>query len=90
MEFGFLGPLTAVRDGTSLPLGGPRQRAVLARLLLDPGRVVPVDVLINDVWGGEPPETAAKTLQKYVSQLRKSLGPQVGIHEAHAGDVALR
>jgi predicted ATPase/DNA-binding SARP family transcriptional activator len=77
MEFGILGPLQAVRDGTMLPLGGPRQRAVLARLLLDPGRVVPVDVLIDDVWGGNPPDTATKTLQKYVSELRKSLGPQV-------------
>jgi predicted ATPase/DNA-binding SARP family transcriptional activator len=74
MDFGILGPLRAVRDGAPVPLGGPRQRAVLARLLLDPGRVVPVDVLIDDVWCGDPPPTATKTLQKYVSELRKSLG----------------
>jgi len=74
MEFGILGPVQVVRDGVSLALGGPRQRAVLARLLLDPGRVVPVNVLIDDVWGGNPPATATKTLQKYVCQLRKSLG----------------
>jgi predicted ATPase/DNA-binding SARP family transcriptional activator len=77
MDFGILGPLRAVRDGALLPLGGPRQRAVLARLLLDPGRVVPVDVLIDDVWCGDPPPTATKTLQKYVSELRKSLGPSL-------------
>jgi DNA-binding SARP family transcriptional activator len=80
VEFGLLGPLRADRDGTPLPLGGPRQRAVLARLLLDPARVMPVGVLIDDVWGGDPPETATKTLQKYVSELRKSLGPKPRAH----------
>jgi predicted ATPase/DNA-binding SARP family transcriptional activator len=74
-QFGLLGPVQAVRDGASLPLGGPRQRAVLVRLLLDPGRVVPADALVADVWDGNPPPTARKTLQKYVSELRKTLGP---------------
>ena len=87
VEFGLLGPLRAVRDGTPLPLGGPRQRAVLARLLLDPARVVPVGVLIDDVWGGDPPETATKTLQKYVSELRKILGPNVVLTSGHGYSV---
>ena len=73
-EFGILGPVQALRDGARLPLGGPRQRAVLVRLLLDPGRVVPADVLVTDVWDGDPPASARKTLQKYVSELRTSLG----------------
>ncbi|MGH8893012.1 MAG: BTAD domain-containing putative transcriptional regulator, partial [Actinomycetes bacterium] len=77
MEFGILGPLQVLRDGEPLVLGGPRQRAVLARLLLEPGRVVPAGVLIEDVWSGDPPMTASKTLQKYVSQLRRTLGAGV-------------
>ena len=74
-EYGLLGPLQACRDGRPLPLGGPRQRAVLARLLLARGRAVPAGTLVDDVWGGCPPPTATKTLQKYVSELRKALGP---------------
>src|SRR5688500_16105344 len=73
MQFHILGPLEAVRDGSPVALGGPRQRAVLARLLLDVGRVVPADRLVDDVWDGRPPATGAKTLQKYVSELRKVL-----------------
>ena len=55
-------------------LGGPRQRAVLARLALVAGQVVTVDRLIDDVWAGEPPATAVNTLQSYVSLLRRALG----------------
>lgn len=57
-----------------MSLGGPRPRSVLARLLLDGGRVVSADTLVEDVWNGRPPPTAGKTLQKYVSELRKALG----------------
>jgi predicted ATPase/DNA-binding SARP family transcriptional activator len=77
LEFGILGPLRVTRDGSPVPLGGPRQRAVLARLLLEPRRVVPVDVLVDDVWDDDPPPTATKTLQKYVSGLRAALGADV-------------
>ena len=77
MQFAILGPLEVTREGGRVPLGGQRQRAVLARLLLDVGRVVSVDRLIDDVWNGRPPATAQKTLQKYVSELRKALGPGV-------------
>jgi predicted ATPase/DNA-binding SARP family transcriptional activator len=72
-EFGVLGPLVAVRDGVAVDLGGPRQRAVLARLLVAGGRAVPLDALVDDVWEVVP-DTAAKTVQKYVSQLRAALG----------------
>lgn len=77
MRFGILGPLEVISDGVRVRLGGPRQRAVLARLILDAGRVVATDALIEDVWGGRPPTTATKTLQKYVSELRKALGRPV-------------
>jgi predicted ATPase/DNA-binding SARP family transcriptional activator len=73
IQFGILGPLEVLVDGEPTALGGPRQRAVLARLLLDPARVVSAERLIDDVWDGRPPPSAAKTLQKYVSELRKAL-----------------
>ena len=54
-EFGILGPLEVSRGGRMVPLGGPRQRAVLALLLLEANRVVSLDRLAEDVWGGHPP-----------------------------------
>jgi DNA-binding SARP family transcriptional activator len=74
VEFGILGPLEARRDGRPLDLGGARQRSVLAVLLLNAGATVPASVLIDEVWGEEPPATAANLLQGYVSALRKELG----------------
>ena len=73
MEFATLGPLTVTVDGRPVRLGGPKQRAVLARLLLQANRVVPTDVLIEQVWGPEPPTNARATLQVYVANLRKAL-----------------
>ena len=73
MEFRILGPLDVVEGSTSLDIGGPRQRLVLARLVVDAGRSVPTGVLVEDVWDGRAPRTAAKTLQKYVSELRRAL-----------------
>ena len=73
VEVRILGPLE-VRDGeTLLPVGGGRQRALLAVLLLNAGRVVAVDRLIDDLWGDEVPVTAPKAIQIYVSKLRKVL-----------------
>ncbi|HSS10950.1 MAG TPA: BTAD domain-containing putative transcriptional regulator, partial [Acidimicrobiales bacterium] len=77
MEFRILGSLKVVEAGTPLPLGGHRQRAVLARLLLDANRVVPTDSLIDALWGDHPPATSVKTLQKYISELRKVLGSEL-------------
>jgi YVTN family beta-propeller protein len=74
-EFGILGPLEASRSGRVLPLGGPRQRAVLALLLVEANRVVSMDRLAEDVWGGDPPEGWATTLQTYVFHLRRALEP---------------
>src|SRR4029079_17171346 len=62
------------RDGASVPLGGPRQRALLAVLLLAPGRVVATDRLVELVWGGEPPKAAKAALQNSVAALRRLLG----------------
>ena len=73
VEFHALGPLTVRRDGVSVNLGGPKQRMVLAVLLLSPNRVVPVATLIDAVWGEDPPTAARHTLQSYISELRKAL-----------------
>src|SRR5712691_3022129 len=74
MEFRILGPLEVLTDGQAVELGGPKQRALLALLLLEANRVVSSDRLIDALWEDEPPDTAHKALQVYVSQLRKLLG----------------
>jgi YVTN family beta-propeller protein len=74
-EFGILGPLEVSRAGRSVPLGGPRQRAVLALLLLEANRVVSMDRLAEDIWAGRPPEGWATTVQTYVFHLRRALEP---------------
>ena len=74
MEFRILGPLE-VRDADhEVPLGGPRQRALLAILLTHANEVVSRDRLIDELWGKEPPETAGNILQGYISHLRKAVG----------------
>ena len=77
MEFRILGPLEVRELDRAIQLGGPRQRAVLAILLTRAGQVTPADVLVDELWGDEPPETAAGVLQNYVSRLRKELGRDV-------------
>lgn len=75
-EFRLLGPLEAVGDdGEPLVLGGQKQRAVLALLLLRANRVVSTDFLIDSVWGETPPRTATTSLQNSISALRRLLGP---------------
>ena len=69
-----LGPFEVVDDGRVLALGGPKQRAVLAMLALDVGRVVTRDRLVDGVWGDAAADTAVQTLQVYVSMLRRVLG----------------
>jgi DNA-binding SARP family transcriptional activator len=76
IEFRILGPLEAVADGNLLPLGGARQRAVLALLLLEAGRVVSTDRLTDAIWSGSPPRTHTASLQNFVASLRKVLGPE--------------
>jgi predicted ATPase/DNA-binding SARP family transcriptional activator len=77
MEFRILGPLEAVTEGRVVPLNAAKQRALLAILLLHANELVSSDRLIEDLWGGRPPATAAKILQKYVSHLRRVLGRDV-------------
>ncbi|MYR52455.1 AfsR family transcriptional regulator [Streptomyces sp. SID4928] len=75
MHVSLLGPLTARLDGRELPLGPRKQRLVLATLLARPNTPVPVGVLTDAVWPDDPPRTARKNLQVYVSAARTLLGP---------------
>ena len=75
MDFRILGPLEAADDGRTLQLGGARQRALLAILLLRRNEVVPSDRLLEDLYGSVQPATAHKSLQAHVSRLRKLLDP---------------
>ena len=74
MKFLLLGPLEVRSEGRVLDLAGQKLRAVLVRLLLDSGRVVSREQLIDALWEDDPPATARKALQGYVSQLRKVIG----------------
>jgi DNA-binding SARP family transcriptional activator len=73
-EFSLLGPLQVAEDGRPLTLPPGKPSALLARLLLDANRVVPVETLVEALWGESPPPSAGKVLQAHVSQLRKLLG----------------
>ncbi|MGY1744224.1 BTAD domain-containing putative transcriptional regulator [Blastococcus sp. SYSU D00695] len=74
-SFRVLGPLEIRRDDRLLPGQTARHRATLAALLVDVGRTVPVDVLADRVWSGEPPASASGTLQALISRLRRELEP---------------
>ncbi len=75
-EFRLLGPLEASIDDVPVELPAGKPRALLARLLLDANRVVPVDTLVESIWGDPAPASARKVLQVYVSQVRKVLGAE--------------
>src|SRR6478752_9504392 len=75
LELRMLGPLEAWRGAQRLVLGGQRQRSVLACLMLDPGRDVSADRIIDAIWGERPPSGVLTTLQTYVFRLREVLEP---------------
>jgi DNA-binding SARP family transcriptional activator len=77
VQFRILGPLEVVERDVAQPLGGARQRAVLAILILHRGELVSGERLADELWGERLPATAAKTLQGYISRLRKTLGEDV-------------
>ena len=73
MDLQLLGPVEATVDGRPIPLGATKQRALLAMLALRANSTVSIDALIECLWAGDPPATAAKMVQLYVSQLRRLL-----------------
>ncbi len=85
VRFHLLGPFEALADGERVPLPGGKPTALLARLLLDPGRAVSVETIVDALWTAPPksarlwtapPKSARKVVQVYVSQLRKALGSE--------------
>ncbi|GDY64714.1 hypothetical protein SAV14893_041070 [Streptomyces avermitilis] len=75
LRFGLLGPPVLYdADGEVRPIGSGKMRALLAALLLEPGRVVSVDALKDALWGGAPPASAQASLQNHVTRLRRLLG----------------
>jgi predicted ATPase/DNA-binding SARP family transcriptional activator len=73
MDFRILGPLEALNKGRVVALGGSKQRAMLALLLLHANETLSTDRLIDELWGDRPPATAAKTVHVHISRLRKAL-----------------
>ena len=71
VEYRILGPLEVAVGGRRMPIGGPKQRTLLAALLLHANRVVSVAQLVDAVWGEAPPGTAVAQVQGYVSALRR-------------------
>jgi DNA-binding SARP family transcriptional activator/basic membrane lipoprotein Med (substrate-binding protein (PBP1-ABC) superfamily) len=80
VDYRVLGPLEVAQDGRSADLGPPKQRALLAILLLHANEIVPVDRLIDLLWPDLPPRHAAHAIQVYVSELRRVLEPLAGEH----------
>lgn len=78
-----MGPLEVQRDGEAVRLGGAKQKALLAALLLHAGQVVSSDRLIDELWGESPPSDAQTALQAHVSRLRKLIEPD------HSGEPAV-
>jgi DNA-binding SARP family transcriptional activator len=88
LEIRLLGGLEALVGGEPVPLGGARQKALLALLALRAGELVPRDRLIDDLWGGERSDKAANALAALVARLRKVLPPDVLL--THGGGYELR
>jgi DNA-binding SARP family transcriptional activator/tetratricopeptide (TPR) repeat protein len=86
LQFGLLGPLQVELGGKAAPVAGRKPRALLAALLLHINRTVSRDALIDALWPDDPPETAANTIQVYVSQLRRAL-PAVVVETDGSGYV---
>ncbi|MER5728604.1 BTAD domain-containing putative transcriptional regulator [Streptomyces sp. NPDC002138] len=75
MRYAILGSAQAIRgDGTPVALGGARLRALLTALALRPGRAVAAEVLVDEVWGDEPPQDASGALQALIGRLRRAVG----------------
>ena len=89
LHLNLLGPVEMTLDGRPLPLGATKQRAVLALLALQANTTVGVDRIVDGLWGDEPPATATKMVQLYVSQLRRVLAGSGAEIETHGRGYAL-
>src|SRR3954471_10455870 len=86
-EFGVLGAVEALINGRAVDLGHARQRCVLGVLLVEAGRPVPVDQLVDRVWGDDVPQRVSGALYSYLSRLRRAIADadQVGIRRQPDG-----
>src|SRR5689334_16991560 len=84
MRFALLGPVRAFAGSAELPLGTPQQRGLLALLLLRDAPV-PIDDLVDALWGEHPPRSAHSTVRTYVARLRQVLADGVVLHHSAAG-----
>jgi predicted ATPase/DNA-binding SARP family transcriptional activator len=84
-----LGDLSLSRSGAPVELGGRRPRALLALLIVERGRPIPIDTMVERLWPDEPPEAAVKTIQVYVSRLRGGLGEDRGRIASRGGGYEL-
>ena len=87
IEVRLLGPVELRIDGRDVPLGGPRQHALLALLALRPGQVLSIDGLVEELWSGEPTLGADATLRSYVSRLRRAIRGAASIDRTGDGYV---
>jgi DNA-binding SARP family transcriptional activator len=87
LQFRILGPLEVVGPDGPLQLGGPKQRATLAILLLNVNRVVSIDRLADELYAGRAPVTAATQVHRQISELRKALGDEVNLETRTPGYV---
>ncbi|MFD1046157.1 winged helix-turn-helix domain-containing protein, partial [Kibdelosporangium lantanae] len=85
VAFRLLGELRVSRDNRPVPIQYPRQRTLLAALLVDLNTVVPTDVLTERVWGTDLPDAPRAALHTYLSRVRKSVGPGVEITQRSGG-----
>ena len=81
MDFLILGPLAVYDHGSEVPINGHKERSLLAMLLLEDGRLVSADRLVDELWGDQPPPTARSSLQVRIAGLRRALGKQRIISE---------
>jgi YVTN family beta-propeller protein len=90
MDFRLLGPLEVVGENGAADVGTGKRAALLTCLLINANEVVSVERLIDELWGEHPPATAAKSVQVYVSQLRKALQANGDVLMTHGGGYVLR
>ena len=82
VEIGILGPIEAHADGDVLPLGGLRERALLALFVLSPGQTISTDRLIDELWGEDLPANPSNALQALISRLRRAVGSDTVVTRA--------
>jgi DNA-binding SARP family transcriptional activator/tetratricopeptide (TPR) repeat protein len=90
MEFRLLGEIQVLAAGRSLDLGAPRQQAVLAALAVEPGRPVPIELLVDRVWGDDPPAEPRNVLYSHLSRIRQLLRQAASLGDDAAGSLERR